>query len=403
MKSVIGGTARQWGGGIAVFFSYTHLSHDLTTGLLVALLPFIRQDLGLNYLQSGLLVSAYSLTSGFSQFLGGLVGDRLSRQKAVALGLGGVGICAIAIGLSSSYYAMLGIFIVMGVVAGAYHPSAVSTLTGYFDEERRGRAIALHMLGGSIGFGIGPFFGAAIASALGWHFAFIFLSLPALIAVPLVLTRLRLPAKAIEATSTAAQRGATSKSGRSLSSLAEVFRTVAGVVVIAVVIHLVVGPAMAFIPLYLVDQYHLSSAAAASWMTVIRGGGVLGSLLGGWLADKWGRKRAIFLTLATTGPVFYLLIWLPFNAALVVVMILFGLLMSMREATVQTYLMDNAPPQLRATVFGIYFGFGMEGSSLIQPVAGHFMDIIGIDGVFNIIAFVSVALSAVAVFLARKT
>ncbi len=77
------GIVNQWGGKSALFFTYTHLSHDLTTGLLVALLPFIRQDLGLNYLQAGFLVSAFSLTAGLSQLLGGRLSHPLGSRKVI--------------------------------------------------------------------------------------------------------------------------------------------------------------------------------------------------------------------------------------------------------------------------------------------------------------------------------
>jgi len=53
-------------------------------------------------------------------------------------------------------------------------------------------------------------------------------------------------------------------------------------------------------------------------------------------------------------------------------------------------------------MFGIYFGLALEGQSLIQPVAGHFMDIFGIAAVFNGIALISVGLSLGALFLAKK-
>lgn len=68
----------------------------------------------------------------------------------------------------------------------------------------------------------------------------------------------------------------------------------------------------------------------------------------------------------------------------------------------QPFLMDSVPSQLRATMFGIYFGLGLEGQSLMQPVAGHFMDIFSIAGVFNGIALISVGLSLVALLLAKK-
>ena len=64
--------------------------------------------------------------------------------------------------------------------------------------------------------------------------------------------------------------------------------------------------------------------------------------------------------------------------------------------------MDSTPPYLRATVFGIYFGLSMEGMSLMQPVAGHFMDIFGIAEVFHFIALISVGLSLLALILIKR-
>src|ERR1035437_5053818 len=185
---------QQWGGGQAFFFAYTHGAHDLSTGMLVALLLFIRQDLGLSYLQAAVLTGAYALTSGFSQVFGGWVGDRMGRKNSIALGIGGVGVCIFAIGaLHPHYYVLLGILILQGVLAGFYHPSAVPALTSHFELDRRGKAISIHMVGGSLGFLLGPLIGAPIAERIGWQYAFMILSIPALAAVPLVLTRLKLP------------------------------------------------------------------------------------------------------------------------------------------------------------------------------------------------------------------
>ena len=126
---------------------------------------------------------------------------------------------------------------------------------------------------------------------------------------------------------------------------------------------------------------------------------MVGNILGGWLTDKWGRRNTIFLILILFGPVIFLLGKIPFGFALGAVFILFGWLMAMRETTMQTLLMDNSPPHLRATIIGIYFSFGQQGSSIIQPIAGDFMDAIGINGVFNVIGLVSIGLSVLAVVL----
>ena len=134
----------------------------------------------------------------------------------------------------------------------------------------------------------------------------------------------------------------------------------------------------------------------------MRVGGLFGSLFGGWLTDKWGRRRSIFLTLSMFGPLVLLMARLPFGVGLAVVFVLYGWLMSMRETTMQTYLMDSTPPRLRATVYGIYFSFGQQGSSVIQPLAGNFMDMFGIANVFNVLAYIGVGLSALAVLVAWR-
>ncbi|MFH1031784.1 MAG: hypothetical protein V1767_04405, partial [Chloroflexota bacterium] len=70
--------------------------------------------------------------------------------------------------------------------------------------------------------------------------------------------------------------------------------------------------------------------------------------------------------------------------------------------TMQTYLMNSTPAHIRATVFGIYFGIGQEGSSLMQPLVGYFADIIGIYGVFGVLAYVGIGVSVLAIIVALR-
>jgi hypothetical protein len=63
--------------------------------------------------------------------------------------------------------------------------------------------------------------------------------------------------------------------------------------------------------------------------------------------------------------------------------------------------MDRTPPQLRSTVFGIYIGLSQEGVSILQPIAGQFMDVFGIVQVFYVLAMGSIALSVLVLFWAK--
>ena len=390
------GLIRQWGGGFAFFFTYLHTSHDLTTGLLAALLPFIREDLHLDYLQAGLLVTAFSLTAGLSQLLGGWLSDRISKRNAITIGLCGVGLSCIVISFANSYYTLLATLIILGVFSGFYHPSGISALTSHFPTSQRGKVINLHMMGGGIGFAVGPLIGAVIAAQLNWHFAYAILGVPAIVAGVLVLTRLKL--KEV----TPSRSSPSSQTNGPRVGIWNVFKPALLLILISVFMQLISGPLMSFMSLYLVDVQHLSAAAGSMWVTIIRFGGLAGNIVGGWLTDRWGRRNMIFLVLVAFGPVAFLMTKLPFGAGLVVVFILFGWLMAMRETTTQTILMDNSPPGLRATIVGIYFSFGQQGSSIIQPVAGNFMDTIGIVAVFGFMAFLSIGFSVLALILAFK-
>jgi len=393
----------QWGGTTGAFFAYTHFSHDLCAGLFVALLPMIRVDLELNYLQSGLLISAYSIAAGLSQFPGGWIGDRANRKIIIMVGLGGVGLAALAVGLSPSYFLMLSFLVIMGIFAGGYHPSALSILSGYFGKAERGKVIAIHMLGGSIGLALGPVLGGFIGDILGWRSAYIILTIPILLALPLVLKTPRQQLYGDRAASSASTNDGTPvKPTYKLSSLWQVLRPIAMISILAILMQLVVGCAVAFFPIYMVDKHNLAPAYAAMFLGIFRGGGVAGSLLGGWLSDRWGRKNTLILSLLAIGPILYLLTKLPFNTVFIVIFVLFGVIMYMRIPAMQAMLMDNTPPHFRATVTGIYIGLGMEGRSIIQPIAGRLMDIWGIAQVFNIIALISVGLSVVALFLAKR-
>ena len=393
----------QWGGRVSLLFCFTHFSQDLTTGLLIALLPFIRQDMELNYFQAGLLVSAYSVTSGFSQILGGWIGDRIRhRWISITIGLTGVGISGLAAGLMPSYDTLLIAMVSMGIFAGAYHPAAVPAISSLF-EDRRGKAIGLHMIGGAIGFGIGPFIGTAIAATINWHMAFLILSVPALVAGLSVTLWLRKIEPSIpRETKIISGKDVRPGTGADSPTLWQVLKSVSTVIILVVVVTFTSGSLLPFVPLYLVDHFGQTSTMAALWTSALRASAILGSLMGGWLSDRWGNRRTVLLSLIAIGPVMLLFTTVNYFPVLAMVMIAIGILWTMRETAVQTYLMSRTPPSKHGIVFGIYFGIGQQGQSLLQPVYGVFMDMAGISTVFLIVGLISVATSVVTIFIARK-
>jgi len=315
------------------------------------------------------------------------------------MGLIGVGISGLAAGMMHTFASLLFAMVFMGIFAGAYHPAAVPAISRMFDD-RRGKAIGLHMIGGAIGFGLGPFIGTAIAATINWHMAFILLSIPALVAGVSVAVWLRKMEPDIPRHTVAEVKG--KKADTDAPSLWQALKKVSVVFILVIVVTFTSGSLLPFIPLYLVDHYNLSATMAAVWTSILRASGILGGLFGGWLSDRWGNRNAVLLALIAIGPAILLFTTVGYFPALAVMMIVIGILWMLRETVVQTYLITKTPSHMHGLMVGIYFGIGQQGQSLLQPVYGVFMDMAGISNVFLIVGLISLATSIVTIFLARK-
>jgi MFS transporter, FSR family, fosmidomycin resistance protein len=371
-----------WRNKTVSILTLSHFSHDLCFGILPALLPFIREALNLEYLQAGGLLAALTITAGLAQFLGGWLGDRFPRRWLVFLGLGGVSIGTFSVGLMDSYASLVAIFVVIGLFAGLYHPSAVVLLADSVEARQQGKAMGSHMVGGSVGWMAAPLLGGLIAGLWGWPRAFMLLGIPALFAA--MVSSAYLPHRTA--------RVAAGEPRRSGPETPAPWYRLAAVSVSSVLIEIVSGAAIAFFALFLVDVQGLTPTLATLGLGLLRFGSLTGSMLGGFLADVLTKHRAVLFAFITSGPPLLLLSYFT-GVPFFVTLFFFGLLYTMRELTVQVYLLKTTPRHLRSRLIGIYYGFGMEGASIIQPFVGHAMDRFGIAGVYLWLGIASTAVS----------
>ena len=380
------------GRGVLPLMVLAHFSHHLATGVLVPLLPLVRDDFGLDYSRAGLLVSAFSVVYGVSQLPMGTLADYIDRRWLIAVGLVGAAIGIIATGFAGDYWLMFGLLVVVGVFGGSYHPVASPLVSEYFSAERRGGALGMHVLGGSLGVSATPVFAGLVTGLWGWRTAFWLLPLPALTLAALMLLLLKPPPSAMVGRRKA--RAATSV------SWLEVARLIGVLVAIAMVGQLMNGGIHAFLPLYLVDKHGIAPTVAAMLVGVSMGAGVIGAPLGGRLSDFVGRRPIILTSVVGVGPFLWLLTVAPFGAGLIIAMVFLGLFQSSRMPAIESLIMDVIPEQRRATVLGVYFFVNMEIGGLAAVILGFLFDWFGLDQVFSAMAMVAVA-SSVLVFFIR--
>src|SRR5437879_10152759 len=118
-----------------------HFSHHVTNSLLNPLLPLIRNAFALSYAESGFAVSAFSIAAGLANAPWGLLADRIGSRVVIVGGLFLMGAASVALATAGSYWQLLALLVVVGIVSGSYHGPAAVIIARSFSPRVRGRAL----------------------------------------------------------------------------------------------------------------------------------------------------------------------------------------------------------------------------------------------------------------------
>jgi predicted MFS family arabinose efflux permease len=376
--------------GMILLFMTAHFAHHLVNALPIPLLPMIRQDFGLDYTQAGLLVAAFTIPYGISQFPAGWLADRWGPQILLSLGISGVAVAGLLAGLSPNYKFVLVCLVAMGVVGGGYHPASPPLISSVVEPQRLGRAMGLHMMGGSAPFFLTPLIAVALAMVWGWRGAFIALAFPTLlmgIVFHILLAR-RLRAAAAPASSIQSpQQGESAPHGSS--------HGIVPFIVLSTFTHAFSYCVIAFVPLYLVDRFGLGKEAAAAFLSIYYSAGLWASLLGGMLADRLGGVPVVLAVCFITGPAIYLLNLMPGPLGIGFLLFVMGICNYIRTPVSETYLVNQTSERHRSTVLGAYYFSSYEGGGVLTPVMGFLIDRFGFQFSFSMIAALAIVVALV--------
>jgi len=366
-----------------------HFAHHLLTALPVPLLPFIRDDFALGYTQSALVISAFTLSYGIGQLPAGRLADRIGPRLLIAVGISGVALAGLLVGLSQSYVMMLVFLVLMGLLGGGYHPAASPAISALVEPRNRGRALGLHMIGGSASYFLSPLVAAAIAASWGWRSPFIGLAIPAFafgIVFYAVLGR-RLAVKKPEHSISASHQEAPTTPGR--------LPRLVSFLTLSTFTQALVMSIISFIPLFLVDHLGISKEMAAASVALIYSSGFWAGILGGYLSDHLGRVPVILVTCFVAGPVTYLLNLVSPGWSTAALLIIIGIVIYVRSPVSEAYIIDQTSERNRSTILGIYYFSSMEGSGVLTPVIGYLIDHLGFYSSFTIAAMAQLVVTSV--------
>lgn len=133
------------------------------------LFPLMKADLGVGYAELGLILTLYGVMSSSMQTPAGVLVDRLSARQVLIAGLLINSLCVTLAGLTTSYWAMAGLFLVAGIGNAVFHPADYAILSASIAESRIGRAFSLHSFGGNMGFVAAPVVMLFLSAHMGWR------------------------------------------------------------------------------------------------------------------------------------------------------------------------------------------------------------------------------------------
>jgi MFS transporter, FSR family, fosmidomycin resistance protein len=259
-----------------------HLFTDVGQGSIPALLPFLIAKDHLSYAGASALILAATISSSVIQPLFGHMSDRRSLPWLMPLGpiLGGIGV-GLA-GLAPSYALTFAAVVVSGIGVAAFHPEG-SRFANYVSGAKRSSGMSLFSVGGNVGFALGPALVTPLVLAFGLSGTLLVIVPTSLMGVVLVRELPRLKSFRVDLRHTRAAHQPTDDAWGPFVLLA---------LVIALRSFVYFG-FVTFIPLYFIHDLHTSPGTGGAALTIMLIGGAVGTLVGGRLADRFGRRSVL--------------------------------------------------------------------------------------------------------------
>ncbi|RRJ92116.1 MFS transporter [Flavobacterium macacae] len=369
--------------------AFAHLLNDMLQAVIPSVYPILKDSYQLSFTQIGLITFAYQMAASILQPFVGFYTDKKPQPYSQIYGMLFTLCGIILLSFAANFYVIILSVILVGIGSSIFHPEA-SRISFLASGGKRGLAQSVFQLGGNTGTAIGPLLVALLVVPNDQRYILLFV-----IVAVIALFVLRHIAKWY----------AEHLNLRSKKKVAIVLPNLSkNRIVISVIILLVIifskffytASMSSYFTFYLIEKFGLSVKDAQLYLFLFLASCAVGTLFGGPLGDKFGRKYVIWFSVLGAAPFTLLLPYadLFWTGTLSVII---GIIISSAFPAILVYAQELLPKKL-GMVSGLFYGFAFGMGGLGSALLGYTADHIGIERVYEICAYLPL-IGIVALFL----
>lgn len=366
---------------VLIALSLTHCLNDALQSVITAVYPLFKEDLALNFAQIGLITLVYQMSASVFQPVTGLVFDKRPVAWSLPIGMSFTLIGMLNLAFASSLHWVLVSVFLIGMGSSVLHPEA-SRITSLASGGRRGLAQSLFQVGGNLGGSLGPLLVAVLVAPYGRRYIAWFAVL-ALTAIAVMIPICRWYKNFLIRVKW--QRSAVGSIQERPLPLGKTVFSIAILLILIFSKYIYMASLNSYYTFYLIHKFGVTVQLSQILLFVFLVATALGTLMGGPIGDKVGRKYVIWASILGAAPFSLLmphvgLVWT------IVLSFCVGLVLSSAFPAILLYAQELLPYKL-GLISGLFFGFAFGVAGIASAVLGNMADRYGIEAVYNVCGF----------------
>jgi MFS transporter, FSR family, fosmidomycin resistance protein len=372
--------------------SVCHFLNDMMSSLLPAIYPLLKDSFNLNFAQVGLITLTYQTTASLLQPMIGFYTDKRPRPFSLPVGMGATLIGLILLAYARTFPALLVAAALVGTGSSVFHPES-SRVARMASGGQHGLAQSIFQVGGNTGLSVGPLLAAFFVLPRGQN-SLAWFSLAALAGM-ILLTGVSSWAK----NNAAGWKRFSAKHNIDKPPDLSMKRITASVAILMALLFskfVYLASLTSYYTFYLISKFHLTIESAQIHLFVFLGAVAVGTLIGGPVGDRIGRKNVIWASILGVLP-FTLL--LPYANLFwtEILSVVIGLILASAFSVIVVYAQELVPGKV-GMISGLCFGFAFGMAGLGAAVLGWLADLTSINFVYLVCSYLP-AVGLLAAFL----